>query len=70
MGGRCPACGGPVVRERIAGGAIEEVAWRCQNVAGCPAQKTRRIEYFAQRKALDIEALGASWPRSWWSAGW
>lgn len=58
VGGRCPACGGPVVRERIAGGVVEEVAWRCQNVAGCPAQKTRRIEYFAQRKALDIEALG------------
>ncbi len=36
----------------------EEVAWRCQNVAGCPAQKTRRVEYFAQRKALDIESLG------------
>jgi len=36
----------------------EEAAWRCQNVAGCPAQLTRRVEYFAQRKALDIEALG------------
>ena len=36
----------------------EEVAWRCQNVAGCPAQLTRRIEYFAQRKALDLESLG------------
>ena len=36
----------------------EEVAWRCQNVAGCPAQLTRRVEYFAQRKALDIESLG------------
>jgi DNA ligase (NAD+) len=35
-----------------------EVAWRCQNVAGCPAQQTRRVEYFAQRKALDIESLG------------
>ncbi|HEY4417096.1 MAG TPA: NAD-dependent DNA ligase LigA [Verrucomicrobiae bacterium] len=38
--------------------ADEEVAWRCQNVAGCPAQLTRRVEYFAQRKALDIESLG------------
>ena len=38
----------------------EEVAWRCQNVAGCPAQKTRRLEYFAQRKALDIESLGGT----------
>ena len=36
----------------------EEVAWRCQNIAGCPAQQTRRVEYFAQRKALDIESLG------------
>jgi DNA ligase (NAD+) len=35
-----------------------EVAWRCQNVAGCPAQLMRRVEYFAARKALDIESLG------------
>jgi DNA ligase (NAD+) len=58
VGGRCPACGGPIAREKMSGGAAEEVAWRCQNVAGCPAQKTRRVEYFAQRKALDIESLG------------
>jgi len=57
IGNKCPACGGPVAREEIAGGK-KEVAWRCQNVAGCPAQKTRRVEYFAQRKALDIESLG------------
>ena len=57
IGSKCPACGGPVAREKIAGGE-EEVAWRCQNVAGCPAQKTRRVEYFAQRKALDLESLG------------
>jgi DNA ligase (NAD+) len=36
----------------------DEVAWRCQNIAGCPAQLTRRVEYFAQRKALDLESLG------------
>ncbi len=36
----------------------EEVAWRCQNIAGCPAQLMRRVEYFAQRKALDLESLG------------
>jgi DNA ligase (NAD+) len=35
-----------------------EVAWRCQNIAGCPAQLMRRVEYFAQRKALDLESLG------------
>jgi DNA ligase (NAD+) len=34
------------------------VAWRCQNIADCPAQLTRRVEYFAARKALDLESLG------------
>jgi len=58
IGGKCPACGGPIAKEMISEGEREEVAWRCQNVAGCPAQLARRIEYFAQRKALDIESLG------------
>ncbi len=58
VGARCPACGGPIAKEQVSGGGAEEVAWRCQNVAGCPAQKTRRVEYFAQRKALDLESLG------------
>lgn len=58
INGRCPACGGPIAKDKASGGKTEEVAWRCQNVAGCPAQKTRRLEYFAQRKALDIESLG------------
>lgn len=58
IGGKCPACSTPVVREKIAGGTGEEVAWRCPNVAGCPTQLTRRLEFFAARKALDLEALG------------
>ncbi len=74
VGGQCPACGGPIAKDKIRSGRAElppgqdtqqrvlgeaeEVAWRCQNVAGCPAQKTRRVEYFAQRKALDLESLG------------
>lgn len=58
INGQCPACGGPIAKEKISGGAAQEAAWRCQNVAGCPAQLTRRVEYFAQRKALDIESLG------------
>lgn len=58
VGGKCPACGGPIAKEKISGGETDEVAWRCQNIAGCPAQLTRRVEYFAQRKALDIESLG------------
>ena len=56
--GKCPACGGAIAKEKMSDGADEEVAWRCQNVAGCPAQLMRRVEYFAQRKALDIESLG------------
>jgi DNA ligase (NAD+) len=77
VGGKCPACGGPVAKVKIKSGRAdlpvsldigeaqqrvptgnEEVAWRCQNIAGCPAQLMRRVEYFAARKALDIESLG------------
>jgi DNA ligase (NAD+) len=74
VGGKCPACGGPIAKDKIKSGRAElplgqdaqqrvptgeeEVAWRCQNIAGCPAQLMRRVEYFAQRKALDIESLG------------
>jgi len=102
VGGKCPACGGAIAKDKIKTGravslaspkggegrgeeaqlfpdqipspqpsprlggereeesADEEVAWRCQNIAGCPAQLTRRVEYFAQRKALDLESLGDS----------
>jgi DNA ligase (NAD+) len=58
VGGRCPKCDGPIAKEKISNGGAQEVAWRCQNVAGCPAQLMRRVEYFAARKALDIESLG------------
>ena len=87
VGGKCPACGGPIAKEKTSKASVaadvsplktkaeksepthvgcyegesaqgEEVAWRCQNIAGCPAQLTRRVEYFAQRKALDLESLG------------
>jgi DNA ligase (NAD+) len=33
------------------------VAWRCENLY-CPAQTTRRVEFFAARGALDIETIG------------
>jgi DNA ligase (NAD+) len=51
IGGKCPVCGGAVKRDP------EFVAWRCQNLQ-CPAQTTRRLEFFAARGALDIESLG------------
>lgn len=53
----CPACGGAVIRRKMSSSDKEEVALRCENLQ-CPAQKTRRLEYFAQRGALDIEGLG------------
>jgi DNA ligase (NAD+) len=57
VGGKCPVCGGVIAKDKASAGD-DEVAWRCQNVAGCPAQLMRRVEYFAARKALDIESLG------------
>src|SRR5581483_1586779 len=33
------------------------VAWRCENLQ-CPAQTTRRVEFFAARSALYIEGVG------------
>jgi DNA ligase (NAD+) len=49
--GKCPVCGGAVRRDP------EFVAWRCENLH-CPAQTTRRLEFFAARGALDIESVG------------
>ncbi|HEV2046840.1 MAG TPA: NAD-dependent DNA ligase LigA [Chthoniobacterales bacterium] len=49
--GKCPVCSGPVRRDP------EFVAWRCENLH-CPAQTTRRLEFFAARGALDIESVG------------
>ena len=49
--GKCPACGSPVSRDP------QFVAWRCENLH-CPAQATRRLEFFAARSALDIESVG------------
>ncbi len=48
---KCPACGGPVVREE------GFVAVRCVNLH-CPAQLSRLLDHFAMRGALDIEGLG------------
>jgi DNA ligase (NAD+) len=48
---KCPVCGGEVGRDP------QFVAWRCENLQ-CPAQTTRRVEFFAARGALDIESVG------------
>jgi len=49
--GKCPICGDPIRRDP------QFVAWRCENLQ-CPAQTTRRVEFFAARSALDIESVG------------
>lgn len=51
LGGKCPVCGSPIRRDP------QFAVWVCENPA-CPAQKTRRLEYFAKRGALDLEGLG------------
>jgi DNA ligase (NAD+) len=51
LGGRCPACSGPIRRDP------EFAAWICENPQ-CSAQQTRRLEYFAKRGALDLDGLG------------
>src|SRR5436189_335709 len=48
---KCPICGSPIRRDP------QFVAWRCENLQ-CPAQATRRVEFFAARSALDIESVG------------
>ena len=49
---RCPECGSRLVRPE------GEVAWRCPNTTGCPAQRWAAICHFASRGAMDIEHLG------------
>jgi DNA ligase (NAD+) len=58
VGGKCPACGAPISRSQVSTGKKAEVAWRCDNISGCPAQLVRRVEFFGQRSALDIEGVG------------
>lgn len=48
----CPSCGSPVTQHET------EVALRCPNSADCPAQKLKRLIFFAGKEALDIENLG------------
>jgi DNA ligase (NAD+) len=49
--GKCPVCGGKISRDP------NYVVWRCENLQ-CPAQATRRLEFFTARGALDIESVG------------
>jgi DNA ligase (NAD+) len=48
----CPACDGPITKEKE-----EEVAYRCVNPS-CPAQLEMGLFHFASRTAMDIEGMG------------
>lgn len=56
MPDKCPVCGSPVERLKMASG-IEEKAARCINAA-CPAQLKEKIRHFAAKGAFDIDGLG------------
>jgi DNA ligase (NAD+) len=48
----CPVCQSPVVQ------FPGEVALRCSNPPGCPAQVLRRLEHWVSKGALDIDGVG------------
>lgn len=52
MPSKCPACGSSVVRSE------EEVAVRCPNRSGCPAQELKRLIFFTGKGGMDIDHLG------------
>lgn len=49
----CPECGNALQRNE------GEAAWYCPNEQACPPQVKGRMEHFIQRKALNIDGLGA-----------
>lgn len=60
----CPVCGGGVVRE------AGQVARRCVNTLGCPAQRIGELEHFVSRKGFDIEGLGTKQLELFVARGW
>lgn len=51
---KCPVCGGKV-------GKIDEesVDYYCLNTHGCPAQQSRMLQHYVQKRAMDIEGVGS-----------
>lgn len=60
----CPVCGGAVVQES------GQVARRCINTLGCPAQLIGELEHFVSRKGFDIDGLGEKQLESFVARGW
>lgn len=60
----CPVCGAAVVQEQ------GQVARRCVNTLGCPAQRIGELEHFVSRKGFDIDGLGTRQLELFISRGW
>lgn len=61
---KCPVCGGAVVQES------GQVARRCINALGCPAQRIGELEHFVSRKGFDIDGLGTKQLELFISKSW
>ena len=61
---KCPVCGGNVIQES------GQVARRCINTLGCPAQQIGELEHFVSRKGFDIDGLGTKQLELFISRGW
>jgi DNA ligase (NAD+) len=48
----CPICNTGLIQRG------EEVAWRCPNLTGCPAQVIGRLRHWVGKGALDIDGVG------------
>ena len=60
----CPICGANVVQES------GQVARRCVNSLGCPAQRLGELEHFVSRKGFDIDGLGGRQLEIFIERGW
>ena len=60
----CPVCGATVIQES------GQVARRCVNTLGCPAQRIGELEHFVSRKGFYIDGLGTRQLELFISRGW
>lgn len=60
----CPVCGGAVVQQS------GQVARRCVNTLGCPAQRLGELEHFVSRHGFDIDGLGTRQLELFVGRGW
>ena len=61
---KCPVCGASVMQES------GQVARRCVNALGCPAQRIGELEHFVSRKGFDIDGLGTRQLELFIARGW